>query len=225
MNPLSYFCLDFSFYDLEYGLQKAEWDRRLPNQADIDARVAGFEEVNSGRETVTLMLHNLYNSFEVYQSLDSHEYKWIQSLSFFKKYKEPFSGPGLAYSMEYAHIACKDLETVKRMAPSEKRGANCITVNNAPRYCRDKNGRILNPTVKTEEIPRKVLTMFPPESFRSCSQVLMMSNERIWGSCLVWPWNLVTTSLQRAQSPRLSMCSVVISRKRSLCIASDITVK
>ena len=57
-----------------------------------------------------------------------------------------------------------------------------LIVKRAPtNYVRDRNQKILNPTAKSEEIPKSVLEMFPQEAFKGCIRLLVFSSGEDYG--------------------------------------------
>ena len=87
----------------------------------------------------------------------------------------------MAYAMDSAHHAAKDAKLWKNVAPSQSRKPNLFVVENMPRYVKDSEGKVLNPCVKSLEIPRWIMSFFPASSFRNCERLLVFSSGEDYG--------------------------------------------
>jgi len=75
--------LDFAFWDFEYGVLDKEdqpWDHALDDLKIAD-RLRGFEQCNSGDDTVYLLLYNQLESGKFNKILvDSNQFSLVQPL-------------------------------------------------------------------------------------------------------------------------------------------------
>src|ERR1051325_11275527 len=103
------------FHDLEFGVQKGEWDKQPLILQEILARVQGAERVNTAQRTVTFIFHSAYQSLHVASVLNSSQYPFSQPLYIHKLYKKPHAGPGLPFDVDTAHIGVRPADLWNRV--------------------------------------------------------------------------------------------------------------
>jgi hypothetical protein len=163
-----FFCLDLAFYDLEFGIQQAAWDKDMLSADQIYQRFKGFEDVNSGLETATFVIHNLYNSVDIRRSLIKLSYDFVEFIIGHKAYKTqqpPLYGHIPAVLT--CHLATKSADIWARAhhSPDGAERQSLWPLKYAPRHAKTEKGENLNKSLQSDVLVRKMVTLFPSSVF------------------------------------------------------------
>ena len=154
------------------------WDKDVLTEQQIAERFKGFEDVNTGDQTVTFVIHNAYNNIHVRASLHASGYKVVEQIIVHKMNKtvQPFRVGHIPAHLT-CHLATKTAEiwsTAVQKAEGKDRQSVWQT-DYSPQHQKDNSGNVINRCLQSPDLVKRVVNLFPTECF-SVKKVLIFSS-------------------------------------------------
>jgi hypothetical protein len=173
-------CLDYAFFDLEFGLEMDSWDAKMLTGEEVALRFAGFEKINHGEQTVLFVIHNAYNNVDIRASLVASNYKMVEQIIVHKVYKtwQNFR-IGHIPSHLTCHLATKTAEIWDNPTQSKegKKRQSVWRINYAPQHEKDDTGVAINKCLQSPDLVRRVIGLFPAPCFGAKKLLVFSSGE------------------------------------------------